>query len=67
MALWVRWSGNGRGGTAVGMISCGPSLTFVSGHEVFHSFVKLSMTNEWAKDSFLLLSMSFDVELEVLN
>ena len=67
MAIWVRWSGNGRRGMAVGMILCTPSLSSVSSYEGFHTFSKSSLMNEQTKDTLLLLAMSFNVELGVLN
>ena len=67
MAMWVRWSGNGGGGTAVGMILCTSSLSSVSSYEGFHMFVELSLMSEGAKDTLLLLLMSFNVEFEMLN
>ena len=67
MALLVGGSGDGRGGMAVVMILCHSGLASVGSYKEFHSFAKLSMANEWAEDSFLFLSMSFNVELELLN
>ena len=67
VAIWVRWSGDGGGGMAVGMIPCHSGLASVGGYERFHLFMKLLTTNKWAKDFFLFLSMSLDVELELLN
>ena len=67
VAMWVGWSGNRRGGTAVGMISCDPSLTSVSGYEGFHMFMKLSLTNECTEDPFLFLSMPLNIKLELLD
>ena len=67
VAIWIRWSGDGGGGTAVGMISCGPSPTSVSSYEGFNVFAKLSTTHKWAKDVFLFLLVSFNGKLKVLN
>ena len=67
VAAWVGWSGNGRGGMAVGMIPCSSSLMSVCGNEGFHTFVKLSLMSERAKNTLLLLLMSFNVEFEMLN
>ena len=67
MTLWVGWRGDGGWCMAVGMILCGPSLSPVSGYEGFHTFMKSSSMNEGAKDTLLLLSMSFNVEFKMLN
>ena len=67
MTFWVGWRGDGGQCMAVGMILCSPSLSSVSSYKGFHSFIKSSMTTEWAKNVFLFLLVSLDVHFEVLN
>ena len=67
MALQVGWCGDGGRCTAVGMILCGPSPTSVGSHKGFHTFTKSLLMNEWGEDTLLLLPVSFNVELEVLD
>ena len=67
VATWIGWGGNGRGGTAVGMIPCSSGLSSVHSYEGFHMFAKSPLTIEGAEDTLLLMPMSFNVEFEMLN